>query len=181
MGSPITSHTRLGTPRGSTAAVSSPRSAATGLRRSCFRRVLVQVPSRPPRAPYAFCRLLTRSERAHPLRRYPRGRTPLPPLQHHQRDALHAQPPRPPPPESAHPSSLPAAFSASSADEYITNPVLAQYTTKLSASLYILFSSTPANMMPAISSLSILIHNRIRLHRLHPQSASNPRSTTKPS
>ena len=68
-------------------------------------------------------------------------------------------------------------FSASSADEYITNPVLAQYTTKLSASLYILFSSTPANMMPAISSLSILIHNRIRLHRLHPQSASNPRST----
>ncbi|KAK8822814.1 hypothetical protein WA556_001705 [Blastocystis sp. ATCC 50177/Nand II] len=58
-------------------------------------------------------------------------------------------------------------FSASSADEYITNPVLAQYTTKLSASLYILFSSTPANMMPAISSLSILIHNQRFQSSLH--------------
>lgn len=62
----------------------------------------------------------------------------------------------------------PTAFSTSSIYEYISNPMLAKYAAKLSSSLYVLFSSTSSNLLPSISSLSILIHNRSSDLHHHP-------------
>ena len=57
----------------------------------------------------------------------------------------------------------PVAFASARPTEYILNPILSRYTSKLSSSLGVLYSSSSTSaIMNAITSLAILIHNGTR-------------------